>query len=96
MAQTVLKRRIHVIYSGTVQGVGFRWTTARIANLLQVQGWVKNLPDKTVELVAEGEEENLNAFMDRISASMQRYIRDAKITWLDPSGEFSGFNIRFF
>ena len=79
-----------------VQGVGFRWAAERIANSLGVKGWVKNLPDGTVELEAEGEEEALIGLIDKLKNTMGHYVHSAKINWLKATGEFEGFNIRFF
>lgn len=47
-------RRVHVLVSGQVQGVGYRISTAQAAEALGVQGWVRNLPDDRVETVFEG------------------------------------------
>jgi len=63
-ANIVLLRRI--ILSGSVQGVGCRSFVCRIANSLSLVGTVKNLPDGTVEIVAEGEEERLGEFLRRL------------------------------
>ena len=52
-----MKKRIHVYYEGRVQGVGFRFTSEYVAQQLKLTGWVKNLPDGRVELVAEGKED---------------------------------------
>ncbi len=59
-----------VIYSGRVQGVGFRYTVKRIAGGYEVTGWVRNLPDGRVELQAMSpEDEELAAFLDAIKDS---------------------------
>jgi len=52
------------IIKGNVQGVGFRFNTMREANHLSIGGWVKNLPDNTVEVFAEGSEENITKFLE--------------------------------
>lgn len=56
-----------VIFSGRVQGVGFRYTTKDLARGFEVCGWVRNLPDGTVELQAMGEEDELDAFIKEIA-----------------------------
>ncbi|MDD5730932.1 MAG: acylphosphatase [Candidatus Omnitrophica bacterium] len=90
-----MKKQVHVFYSGRVQGVGFRFTAEEIAGELGVTGWVKNLHNGQVELVAEAEESLLNDLLSRIDRYFSRYIQDADINWLDATGEFKDFGIRF-
>jgi acylphosphatase len=89
-------KRIHVYYSGRVQGVGFRFTAQAIAANLGLTGWVKNLPDGKVELVCEGEKEKLDKILSKIDAEFSNYIRRKDIDWASASGEFTNFEIRFF
>jgi len=91
-----MHKRIHVFYSGRVQGVGFRYTAQGIAEDLGVLGWIRNLRDGRVELVAEQEEEILYEFLDRLKKYFSSYIRDVKINWEEPTGEFRNFEIKFF
>ena len=90
-----MKKRIHVYYSGSVQGVGFRFTACRTANSLGLTGWAKNLPDGRVEVVCEGEENPLDTFLRKITSVFQQYIRDADISCGQATGEFDGFDILF-
>ncbi len=55
-----MKKQVHVYYAGRVQGVGFRFTTQDLARELMVSGWVKNLREGRVELLAEAEEGTLH------------------------------------
>ena len=64
----MVKLRAHMIVSGRVQGVGFRFSTKQKAKEYGVYGWVKNLPDQTVEIDVEGENEQLYQFIDAIKA----------------------------
>lgn len=64
----------HVIYHGRVQGVGFRATTAIIARDYPVEGYVKNLPNGTVELLAQGTEESLGRFLTHIATQFRHNI----------------------
>jgi len=54
----------HIIVKGTVQGVFFRRYTQQKANELKITGWVRNTDDDCVEIFAQGEENNLEAFID--------------------------------
>ena len=58
-----MKKFAHVYYSGRVQGIGFRFTAQRIAEELGVCGWVKNLDDGRVEILAQAGEDKLKDFL---------------------------------
>lgn len=92
MSAAIERRR--VLYSGQVQGVGFRWTTERIAGGLAVTGFVRNLPDGRVELVAEGTSAALDQLLQQVAEAMQHNIRQAVVESLAASGEFARFQIR--
>jgi len=92
-----MKKRVHVHYAGRVQGVGFRMTAEDAARELGVVGWVKNLRDGRVEVVAEAEEATLQRFLETIrNSSMRNFIRDAEVSWSDASDAFSEFEIRYY
>ena len=82
-----------VLYAGQVQGVGFRYTTRGLAGGYAVTGFVRNLPDGQVELVAEGEAEELDRFLDALGKEMAEYIA-ARQVFDVPLHEFEGFEIR--
>jgi acylphosphatase len=86
--------RTTVHYSGRVQGVGFRYTVRSIAYGYQVTGYVCNLPDGRVELVAEGDRINLDAFLAEVRDRFFNYIRDERRDSQPATGEYSGFEIR--
>lgn len=86
--------QVEVFYSGRVQGVGFRFNAQHIARDFAVAGFVQNLPDRRVQLVAEGERGEVRRFLDRVAESMQSNIVDAIETRLPYSGGFAGFEIR--
>jgi acylphosphatase len=90
-----MKRQIHVYYFGRVQGVGFRFTAESMANDLKITGWVKNLRDGRVEVVAEAEEDTLKGFLERINKYFSRYIQDVDVKWQEATGEFKDFGIKF-
>jgi acylphosphatase len=60
-----------------------------------VWGWVKNLDDSRVEVVAEAEEETLNIFLQQVNQHFAQYIKDVNIEWLPAGGEFRDFSIKF-
>ncbi|MFO1063573.1 MAG: acylphosphatase [Pirellulales bacterium] len=74
-------RRLTVYYSGRVQGVGFRARTQRLAAGFRVTGRVCNMTDGRVELIAEGEQEELDRFRVGIADEMKRNIVDEQVTW---------------
>lgn len=87
-------QRTTVLFSGHVQGVGFRYTTHSIARQFEVTGYVQNLPDRRVELVAEGERKEIDAFLQDVRERFFNHIRDERIDTGPATGEFSGFEIR--
>lgn len=83
----------HVHYSGQVQGVGFRYTARQVAQGFAVAGYVRNLPDGRVELMVEGESDQVEAFLEGVTRRMAGYITNTTIQDGKPSG-MSGFTIR--
>lgn len=81
-------------FHGRVQGVGFRYTTATIAKGFRVVGFVRNYPDGSVELVAEGLESDLDAFLAVIRRTFARNIHDEATHRGPATGEFMAFEIR--
>ena len=87
--------RLHLIISGRVQGVGFRFSAYDEAKDLALAGWVRNLAGGDVEIVAEGKQENLQilaawAHLGPPSAHVTQVRED----WLQSTGEFTEFQIR--
>lgn len=88
--------RAHVIVHGRVQGVWFRQSTKDEALRLGVHGWVRNLPDRTVEAVFEGEKrkvEEIVGWCHRGPAGAE--VTAVDIAWERPRGEFAHFDIRY-
>ncbi len=86
--------RVEVIYSGRVQGVGFRATVCQIASRYAVTGYVRNLPDGTVELVAEGPEAVVEALLSEIRERFARNLRGESMHRAEANGEFGAFDVR--
>jgi acylphosphatase len=86
------RRTIH--YSGRVQGVGFRYTTRAIAGNHNITGYVQNLDDGRVQVIVEGESEEIDRFLTDIADKMSGYIRSTQVLQSSAIGEFNGFSIR--
>jgi acylphosphatase len=89
-----MNQRRRVYFAGHVQGVGFRYAAASLARRYQVTGYVQNLPDGRVVLVAEGEAAELDRCLDDLNREMKPYIRECQSEIGPPTGEFRGFEIR--
>ncbi len=90
------RERWHVHYSGRVQGVGFRLTARHLSRDFQVGGYVRNLPDGRVELLAEGEPTEVTGFLNAIRRELGDKIRDAQEEREPPSDPpFVDFDIRY-
>lgn len=91
-----MEKRLEVIFKGHVQGVGFRFTVENLSSKFDVTGFVENLHTGDVQIVAEGDEQELSAFLLAIRSSpLKSYIRDCEIDWKTPTGEFNEFFIRY-
>lgn len=66
-----------------------------MAQKFKVYGWVKNLSNGNVELVAEGEQNVLVDFLTSLEDGMAGYIRNKEVSWTDSKGEFKSFDIRY-
>ncbi len=85
---------MQVLYSGQVQGVGFRYSVKSVANGFDVTGTVRNLPGGGVELIAEGVREELEAFRQAIRESgLDHFIRNEEVSWHGAGSGFCGFEI---
>ena len=85
-------KRVHLFLSGRVQGVGYRFFAERLGKQLDLTGWVRNLPDDRVELVAEGPEEVLHQLVERCRKGPgAAQVTDLQAEWSDATGELKGF-----
>jgi len=91
-----MRKQAHVSYSGRVQGVGFRYSVREVTCGFEVAGFVRNLADGRVELVVEGDEVEVQAFLAAIhDTQLDHYIRTEDVIWQPATSEFIGFEIRY-
>ncbi len=90
-------KTIHIIVTGRVQGVGFRYFTVRCANDLGISGWVRNLPDGSVETAIQGRGENIEEMIERLRQGPgAANVSSLEIEEIESgSEELSGFAMRF-
>jgi len=90
-----LERR-RVLFSGRVQGVGFRATCRWLAGGFDIVGYVRNLPDGRVELLAQGEAAEIDRYLGAISDELGGFIREI-VSEQEPSDypPLEGFKVRF-
>ncbi len=88
-----MKRRLVALVSGRVQGVGYRAFARRKAEELGLSGYAENLPDGRVEVVAEGEEEDLQLFLEFLKRGPRlAQVEAVDTTWAEPAG-LRGFHV---
>lgn len=95
MADSAATERRTVCYSGRVQGVGFRYTTATIAKRFEVTGTVENLPDGRVELIVEGSKSEIEAFCGEIDRAMGSNIVERQVDRRPMTGQFTRFEVKY-
>lgn len=87
---------LHAYVSGRVQGVAFRHHTRQTARQLHLRGWVRNLPDGRVEVLAEGDEtslQQLEHFLQRGPVAAR--VAQVEATWQEARGIFEDFEVRW-
>ena len=93
---TSLKKRLHTVISGRVQGVGFRWFVIQQARPLNLNGWVKNLYNGDVEVMAEGPKPDLEFLLEKLrKGPTWSHVDHVDVEWLDPSGMTGGFDVKY-
>ena len=85
----------HIIFSGSVQGVGFRFTAHRMAGRHQLTGYVRNLPDGTVEMLAQGPAEDIDDCIRDIQNCLTSHVREVKTVEVPPNPTYKDFKITF-
>ena len=94
MSTSSQKERWVLYFSGHVQGVGFRYNTQRLTRDLAITGYVRNLVDGRVEVVAEGSRTELASLQDEVQRTMADHIQGVRVDRCTPTGEFAAFEIR--
>jgi acylphosphatase len=84
----------HVYYSGRVQGVGFRYSAQQVAENFEIAGFVRNLPDGRVEVLAEGTPQEVDSFLSALAQRMAGYIDKTQVVDEMPLGG-EGFRVRY-
>lgn len=87
--------RLVVTFRGNVQGVGFRMTTVQLVGDAAITGWVRNEPDGSVAMQAEGPRPELEQFLARIEERMRSRIDDVQAEWTAPTGRYQRFEIAY-
>ena len=89
-------QRLNAIVYGRVQGVGFRFFVLRQAVALGLSGWVRNMSDGMVEVLAEGDSARLQELLAALQEGPDAaYVRDVKRHYSPATGEFRDFDIRY-
>jgi len=88
------RRKVEVFFSGVVQGVGFRYFVCQQAQDLGVVGLVRNLPDGRLMVTAEGDQEQLDTFINEIKPGPRSaVVEDVAVRWTMAEGRFTSFNM---
>jgi len=91
------KASLHIRVYGRVQGVGFRAFVAQNANLFNIKGWVRNVDRDQVETPAEGTQEKLERFLEKVKTGPgASNVKECDFEWGEYRGEFKNFKVRWF
>lgn len=94
---SIKHQRLVAVVKGRVQGVSFRYFATLTAQQLGITGWVRNLPDRTVEVVAEGTPSQLEDFLTFLhEGSPAANVAQVQVDWQTATGEFSDFSTIYF
>ena len=88
----MIQNEVH--YTGRVQGVGFRFTTQRVAGRHSIAGFVENLPDGRVRVIVQGTEAAVRDFLSDVESTMSDCIREVDLQNQPVSARFGAFEIR--
>lgn len=88
-----MRVQAHVYFSGIVQGVGFRYTTHRLACDLGLVGWVKNLSDGRVEVLAQGPQQEVKKLVEQLQTHFSGSIQNTDVTFNNALEKFNDFRV---
>ncbi len=95
MVSEVLNLQLHALVNGRVQGVGFRYYTLKSARGKNLTGWVRNLRDGRVEVMAEGDQNRLNQLItDLRQGPISSDVDHVEVNFSDAVGEFKDFDVK--
>lgn len=87
--------QLHTVVEGRVQGVGFRYFVLAKAQQLNITGWVRNTPEGDVEVLGEGNREELEELLSALrKGPRSAFVTNIQEKWGTPTGEFQNFNVR--
>lgn len=87
-------KQAHIFVSGFVQGVGYRWFVKNNARKLGIKGWVRNLSDRRVEAVLQGNEESIKRVIHRCNKGpFLSEVKNLAVEWETPELQYDDFKI---
>ena len=90
-----MEARVHILVEGMVQGVGFRWFVARHAQSLGLTGYVENLFNGNVEVVAEGDRSLIEELITHLKVGPRSaHVSNLRLEWAQPTQQYRNFEIR--
>jgi len=88
--------QLHALVTGRVQGVGFRWYVLQHARRLGLSGWVRNLVDGNVEILAEGPKRHLESLVESLrKGPSYSQVFSVDVSWDIPTGRYGGFDVTY-
>ena len=89
-----MQSSVHIVVSGMVQGVGFRYFVYHHATQLGLTGWVRNLPNGDVEIEAEGKQESVESLITYARRGPRSaVVSNIDVVWKEPHSQFTSFEI---
>ncbi len=85
----------HIIFKGRVQGIGFRFTALRVAGRYRLTGYVRNMPDGAVEMLAQGQAADIDDCISDIEESFADYVKETTINDVPADPKYTDFKITF-